>query len=110
MSKLVLKSWKILTSPNSNRLPTFLVSSIRKTFCWQLFTVSQPQHPMALRVGNLVRPKTFTLNGGLPINLFRGDRNLTLIPQPDGTTEFSMCEVFSGLLEPLPVRRIPDFT
>lgn len=76
----------------------------------QLFTVSKPQRPMALRVSGLVRPKTFTLSGGLPLKLFRGDRTLTLTPQPDGTTEFSMCEVFSGILAPWLGRMLPDLT
>ena len=66
----------------------------------KLFTVSKPQSPMSLRVSDLESPKTFKLSGGLPLNLFRGDRTITLTPQPDGTTEFSMCEVFSGLLAP----------
>ncbi|QQE67321.1 polyketide cyclase/dehydrase (plasmid) [Leptolyngbya sp. BL0902] len=76
----------------------------------QLFTQSKPQRSMALTVKTLVRPKTFTLSGGLPLNLFRGDRTITLTPQPDGTTEFYMTEVFSGVLEPLLGRRLPDLT
>lgn len=76
----------------------------------QLFTNSKPQRPMALMVNSFVPPKTFTLSGGLPLNLFRGDRTFTLTPQPDGTTEFSMCEVFSGFLAPLLGRMLPDLT
>lgn len=76
----------------------------------QLFTNSKPQHPMALKVSSLVPPKTFTLSGGLPLNLFRGDRTFTLTPQLEGTTEFSMSEVFSGFLEPLLGRMLPDLT
>lgn len=76
----------------------------------KLFTVSKPDKPMTLRVSNLDPKKTFTLSGGLPFNLFRGDRTFTLTPQADGTTEFSMCEVFSGLLSPLLGRLIPDLT
>ncbi len=76
----------------------------------QLSTKSKPQRPMALTVNNLVPPKTFTLSGGLPLNLFRGDRTLTLTPQLDNTTEFRVCEVFSGLLEPLLGRMLPDLT
>jgi hypothetical protein len=76
----------------------------------QLFTNSKPQRPMALRVNGLVAPKTFTLSGGLPLNLFKGDRTFTLTPQRDGTTEFSMGEVFSGFLAPVLGRRLPDLT
>ena len=76
----------------------------------ELFTVSKPDQPMTLKVSNLEPQKTFTLSGGLPFNLFRGDRTFTLTPQADGTTEFSMCEVFSGWLSPVLGRMIPDLT
>ena len=76
----------------------------------QLFTNSKPQRPMALTVNSLEAPKTFTLSGGLPLNLFRGDRTFTLTPQPDGTTEFTMYEVFSGILSPLLGPMLPDLT
>jgi hypothetical protein len=76
----------------------------------QLSTKSKPQRPMALTVNNLVPSETFTLSGGLPFNLFRGDRTFTLTPNLDGTTEFSVSEVFSGLLEPLLGHVLPDLT
>ncbi len=76
----------------------------------KLFTASKPKQSMPLKVGGLIAPKTFTLSGGLPFGLFRGDRTFTLTPQPDGSTEFMVCEVFSGPLEPLLGRKIPDLT
>ncbi|MBT9315426.1 SRPBCC domain-containing protein [Leptothoe spongobia] len=76
----------------------------------RLFTASKPRQPMILHVNQFVAPKTFTLSGGLPFDLFRGNRTFTLTPQSDGTTEFHMCEVFTGLLEPLLGRMIPDLT
>lgn len=76
----------------------------------KLFTISKPQKAMNLRVSNFVSPKTFTLSGGLPLNLFKGDRTITLTAQSDGTTEFTITEVFSGLLEPIMGRMIPDLT
>jgi hypothetical protein len=76
----------------------------------KLFTASKPERPMKLKVTHLESPKTFTLSGGLPLNLFRGDRTITLTPQPDGTTEFKMREVFSGFLSPIMGRMIPDLT
>lgn len=76
----------------------------------ELFTVSKPDKPMTLSVSNLETQRTFTLSGGLPFNLFRGDRTFTLTPQADGTTEFTMREVFSGWLSPLLGRMIPDLT
>ena len=76
----------------------------------KLFTVSKPERSMKLKVSDLESPKTFTLSGGLPLNLFRGDRTVTLTPQSDGTTEFKMREVFSGFLSPIMGRMIPDLT
>ena len=76
----------------------------------KLFTESKPQQPMTLRITKFVAPQTFTLSGGLPLGLFRGNRTITLTPQPDGNTEFNMCEVFTGLLAPLLGRMIPDLT
>lgn len=76
----------------------------------ELFTVSKPERPMKLKVSHLESPRTFTLSGGLPLNLFRGDRTITLTPQPDGMTEFKMGEVFSGFLSPIMERMIPDLT
>ena len=46
----------------------------------------------------------------MPLGLFKGVRTYTLTPQGDGTTEFSMEEVFSGLLEPLISKSIPDMS
>lgn len=76
----------------------------------KLFTASKPKQSMTLKVSNFNAPKTFTLSGGLPFGLFRGDRTLTLSPQPDGDTQFTVCEVFSGPLEPILGRMIPDLT
>lgn len=87
-----------------------LEGEIKEGAVLQLYTNSKPDRSMALRVSNLVRLQTFTLSGGLPFNLFGGDRTFTLTPQPDGTTEFRMYEVFSGLLSPIMGRMIPDLT
>jgi hypothetical protein len=54
-------------------------------------------------------PKTrMVLSAGMPIGLFKGTRTYTLTPQGDGTLEFTMREVFTGLLAPLITRSIPD--
>ncbi|MEO0868025.1 MAG: SRPBCC domain-containing protein [Cyanobacteria bacterium J06642_11] len=76
----------------------------------KLFTVSKPQQPMTLKVTKLVAPQTFTLSGGLPLGLFRGDRTFTLRPVSEDTTEFHMREIFTGPLEPILGRMIPDLT
>lgn len=47
-------------------------------------------------------------SGGMPLGLFKGVRTYALTPNGDGSLEFSMEEVFSGLLSPLIERTIPD--
>ncbi|MEI8257198.1 MAG: SRPBCC domain-containing protein [Deltaproteobacteria bacterium] len=41
--------------------------------------------------------------------MFRGVRTFTLSPNPDGSTEFSMREEFSGLMLPMIKGSLPDF-
>ena len=108
------KIWSVLT--DSTSYPEWaagvhrLEGKIENGAVLKLFTVSKPQKAMNLKVTHFVAPQTFTLSGGFPLNLFRGDRTITLTPQSDGTTEFTMSEVFSGLLEPIMARMIPDLT
>ena len=87
-----------------------LEGQIQEGGCLKLFTASQPKQAMTLQVSGFAAPKTLTFSGGLPFGLFRGDRTFTLAPQSDGMTQFTVCEVFSGPLEPLLGRMIPDLT
>jgi len=41
--------------------------------------------------------------------MFKGVRTYTLTPKGDGTTDFSMVEVFSGLMLPMIKGSLPDF-
>lgn len=41
--------------------------------------------------------------------LFTGVRTFTLTPQADGSTDFSMAEVFSGIMLPMIAGSLPDF-
>jgi hypothetical protein len=41
--------------------------------------------------------------------MFKGVRTFTLSPRPDGTTDFSMEEVYSGLMMPMIAGSLPDF-
>jgi hypothetical protein len=46
----------------------------------------------------------------MPLGLFRGVRTYSITPTANGPTEFSMEEVFSGPLERLISKSIPDMT
>jgi hypothetical protein len=41
--------------------------------------------------------------------MFTGVRTFTLTPKADGSTDFSMAEVYSGLMLPMIARSLPDF-
>ena len=41
--------------------------------------------------------------------MFKGVRTFTLVPAPDGCTEFRMKEEFSGLMLPMIKGSLPDF-
>ncbi len=77
-------------------------------------------HKLALRVpaapGRVFKPKVVELeaerrmvwsDGMAP--MFKGVRTFTLAPRADGTTDFSMVEVFTGLMLPLIAGSLPDF-
>jgi hypothetical protein len=75
---------------------------------------------LALRVkaapGRVFKPKVTELepektmvwsDGAAP--MFKGVRTFTLTPKDDGTTDFSMVEVFSGVMLPMIKGSLPDF-
>jgi hypothetical protein len=46
--------------------------------------------------------------GGMPLELFKGERTFTLQPAANECVEFSMREQYTGLMAPLITRSIPD--
>ena len=41
--------------------------------------------------------------------MFRGERTFTLAPRGDGTTDFEMVEIFTGVMLPMIKGSLPDF-
>jgi hypothetical protein len=41
--------------------------------------------------------------------MFKGVRTYTMEPKPDGTTDFTMAEVYTGLMLPMIAGSLPDF-
>jgi hypothetical protein len=41
--------------------------------------------------------------------MFKGVRTFTINPRPDGTTDFAMAEVYTGLMMPMIAGSLPDF-
>lgn len=68
-----------------------------------------PGQAFPVEVTTLEPPRKMVWRGGLPIGaLFKGERTYLLAPTGDGEVEFSMEEVFDGLLAGLITRSIPD--
>jgi hypothetical protein len=76
----------------------------------ELTSVLNPKRTFKLEVTEFVPPRRMVWSDGMPLGLFRGVRTYSITPTENGPTEFSMEEVFSGLLEPLISKSIPDMT
>jgi hypothetical protein len=74
------------------------------------YTKLSPGRAFPVKVSEFEPGRKMTWSGGMPLGLFKGERTFTLMPQPDGAVKFSLREVFSGPLQPLIGRSIPDLT
>ena len=74
------------------------------------FTKLSPGRAFPVKVTEFVPGQKMTWMGGMPLGLFKGERTFSLTPQRNGVVEFTLREVFSGLLLPLIGRSIPDLT
>ena len=69
---------------------------------------ANPGRAFPLAVTESAPPNRLVFSGGMPLGLFKGERTFTLKPTGSGETEFSMHEVYTGLLAPLISKSIPD--
>jgi hypothetical protein len=68
-----------------------------------------PGQAFPVRVAALEPPHKMVWRGGMPIGfLFKGERTYLLTPKGGEEVEFSMEEVFDGLLSGMITRSIPD--
>lgn len=74
------------------------------------FTKLSPGRAFPVKVTEFVPGRKMVWMSKMPLGLFKGERTFTLTPQDNGLTEFSVREVFNGLLLPLIGRSIPDLT
>ena len=73
----------------------------------KLYVKIAPGRAFKLTVDEFVPDKRLVWSDGNFI--FRGVRTYTLTPKTDGSTDFSMAEVFSGAMLPLIAGSLPDF-
>lgn len=75
----------------------------------KLVSTVNPKRAFHLAVTEMDEPRHMTWADGMPLGLFKGVRTYALTPT-DGGTVFTMEEVYSGLLEPLISKSIPDMS
>ena len=73
-----------------------------------VFAKVNPNRAFPLTVAEFVPKKRMVWSGGMPLGLFKGERTYTLSQKSDGSVEFTMQEIFSGLMAPLITGSIPD--
>lgn len=67
-----------------------------------------PGRAFPAKVTEFQSPERMVWTGGMPLGLFKGERTFELAKTGDGAVEFSMREVYSGLMAPLIGKSIPD--
>ena len=73
-----------------------------------LKSISDPKRTFNLKISEFNPPKTLIWGDGAA-PMFKGVRTYTLTPKEDGTTDFNMTEVISGLLLLMIGGSLPDF-
>lgn len=103
--------WNLLTDakdfPRWNSTVTAIEGQIREGEKLRLH-VPGTDRTFTPKVSGVVPSQRMTWTGGFA-PLFQGIRTFELKARPDGSTDFSMEERFSGLLLPLVKKSLPDF-
>lgn len=106
------KIWALLT--DAARFPTWnsTVISIEGRIALNekisLKSTSSPERTFKLRISEWTPPSRMVWEDGMA-PMFKGVRTYVLTPGSDGTTDFAMREVFSGLMIPMIGGSLPDF-
>lgn len=104
--------WALLTDaarfPSWNSTVTSLDGTIARGERLALRVPAAPDRVFKPRVVELEPATRMVWKDGFA-PMFKGVRTYTLAPRGDGTTEFVMTEVLSGLMLPLAKKALPDF-
>jgi hypothetical protein len=68
-----------------------------------------PGRAFPVKVTEFVPGQRMIWSGGMPLGLFKGVRTFALVPDPDGSTRFTVREEYTGPLLPMIWRSMPDF-
>ncbi len=104
--------WTILTDapayPEWNPTVDKVEGTIDRGQKIKVFAKISPNRAFPVKVSEFRPGEKMVWSGGMPLGLFKGERTFTLTPGADGSVDFAMREVFSGLMSPLIERSIPD--
>ncbi|MGO9835162.1 MAG: SRPBCC family protein [Polyangiaceae bacterium] len=104
--------WAILTDAAGFARWNSTVSSVGGTIAdgqrLELKVPTAPDRTFRPRVTISEPGKSMVWSDGMA-PMFKGVRTFTLAPQPDGSTDFAMSEVFSGVMLPMIKGSLPDF-
>jgi hypothetical protein len=104
--------WALLTDaagfPRWNSTVTSIEGEIARGKRLALRVPAAPDRVFKPRVTELEPPRRMVWADGMA-PMFRGVRTFTLEPREDGATDFTMVEVFSGLMLPMIAGSLPDF-
>ncbi len=74
----------------------------------KIYTKINPNQAFPVKVSEFIPYERMVWTSGMPFGLFKGERIYSLSKQMEGCVEFSMREMFSGLMAPLITQSIPD--
>jgi len=107
------KIWKLLTDAAGythwNSTIKSLEGNITKGNKIKLRAKLDEKRVFTLTVAEIEPMKRMVWKSGAA-PMFKGVRTYTLTPSPDGTTDFTMAEVFTGIMLPMIAGSLPDFS
>lgn len=104
--------WKLLTTagdfPRWNSTVKSIEGTIAQGETVKLKATIAPERVFTLKVNEFIPNQKLVWSDGMA-PMFKGVRTYTLTPKADGSTDFTMIEVFSGIMLPMIAGSLPDF-
>jgi hypothetical protein len=104
--------WSILTDaeryPSWNTTVDRVEGRIRPGEKIKLYVKLNPGRAFPVKVTEFVPHSKMVWSGGMPLGLFKGERTFSLAQLSPDAVEFSMTEIYSGLLSPRIEGSLPD--
>ena len=105
------KVWAIMTNaadfPRWNSTVKSIEGRIASGETIKLVAVISPTRTFNLNIIEFIPEKKMVWSDGNA--MFKGVRTYTVTPKPDGSTDFTMSEEYTGLMMPMIAGSLPDF-